>query len=108
MSHTTIAHTYTRNGVYYFARRVPRAVHGAYTKRKIIFSLKTRCPIVAANRVKKLIAKLDDHWFTLRLQTDPDLGGQPDFELVVARLLKGCLGQLLVEGGDLEGLRPSQ
>jgi hypothetical protein len=30
---------------------------------------------VAANRVKQLTAKLDDHWFTLRLQTDPDLGG---------------------------------
>ena len=75
MLHKTVPHTYTRNGVYYFARRVPRAVHGAYTKRKIIFSLKTRCPIVAENRVQKLIAKLDDHWFSLRLQTDPDLGG---------------------------------
>jgi hypothetical protein len=73
--HKTIPHTYTRNGVYYFARRVPRAVQAAYAKPKIIFSLKTRCPIVAERRVQKLIAKLDDHWFTLRLQTDPDLGG---------------------------------
>ena len=71
----TIPHTYTRNGVYYFARRVPRTVQGAYSKPKIIFSLKTRCPILAANRVKKLIAKLDEHWFALRLQTDPDFGG---------------------------------
>ena len=75
MLHKSVPHTYTRNGVYYFARRVPRAIHGAYTKPKIIFSLRTRCPIVAANRVKKLIAKLDDHWFSLRLKTDPDLGG---------------------------------
>jgi integrase len=30
---------------------------------------------VAENRVKRLVAKLDDHWFSLRLQTDPDLGG---------------------------------
>ena len=75
MLHKTVPHTYTRNGIYYFARRVPRAIHGAYAKRKIIFSLKTRCPIVAENRVKKLITKLDDHWFCLRLQTDPDLSG---------------------------------
>ncbi len=75
MLHKTVPHTYTRNGVYYFARRVPRTVQGAYSKPKIIFSLKTRCPIVAANRVKKLVAKLDDHWFFLRLQTDSDLGG---------------------------------
>ena len=75
MLHKTVPHTYTRNGVYYFARRVPRAVHGVYTKRKIIFSLKTRCPVVAENRVKRLVGKLDDHWFSLRLQTDPDLGG---------------------------------
>ena len=76
MLHKTVAHTYTRNGVYYFARRVPRAVNGAYTKRKIIFSLKTRDPIVAANRVKKLIAKLGEETVTMAGKSDDAKGGR--------------------------------
>jgi hypothetical protein len=75
MANKSVPHTYTRNGVFYFIRRIPRSLHGSCSKRRIIFSLKTRCPIVAENRVKKLIVKLEDYWFALRLQTDPDLGG---------------------------------
>ena len=73
MEHKTIPHTYTGNGFYYFARRVPRAVQAAYAKPKVIFSLKIRCPIVAERRVETLIARLENHGFTLRLPTDPDL-----------------------------------
>jgi hypothetical protein len=71
--HKTIPHIYTRNGVFCVPSRVPRSVHVAYAKPKIIFSLKIRCPIVAEQRVKTLIARLENHGFTLRLQTDPDL-----------------------------------
>ena len=37
-----VRHTYIRDGVYYFERRVPKDLHFAYKKPKIVMSLKTK------------------------------------------------------------------
>ena len=70
-----IPHTYQRNGVYYFVRRVPRAVRQHHRNHRILFSLRTRNPRTAAARAARVARQLDDHWFSLKLSSDPELGG---------------------------------
>jgi hypothetical protein len=57
---------YTKRGVYYFSRRVPRDLQGHYKIQKIAFSLKTKSLRVAQTRSAVLSAKLDEDWFALR------------------------------------------
>ncbi|MEP1207860.1 MAG: DUF6538 domain-containing protein [Rhizobiaceae bacterium] len=63
---------YTKRGVYYFSRRVPRDLQGHYKSQKIAFSLKTKSLRVAQARSAALSAKLDEDWFTLRWRSSTD------------------------------------
>lgn len=68
-------HTFTKNGVYYFVRRIPVELRRHYTSPKISFSLRTRSASVAASRAMRAASKLDEYWFHLRCR-DSELPGR--------------------------------
>ena len=64
---TKIKHTYIRDGVYYFERRVPKDLHSAYKQPKIVMSLKTKNLEHARRAAAFLTQSLDESWFKLRV-----------------------------------------
>ena len=75
MEYQTVAFTFVKQGIYYFARKVPNDLHDQYTSRKISFSLRTRKAAVARARATKAAQQLDEHWHFLRMQ-NMDLPGK--------------------------------
>lgn len=67
--HTNISNNYltTRNGIYYFQRRVPKDVKSHYKSYSITFSLKTRTRKIALRAASSLSFQLDEYWMTLRV-----------------------------------------
>jgi integrase len=57
----------TRNGIYYFQRRVPVDVRSHYKSYSIAFSLKTRTRKIALRAASSLSFQLDEYWMTLRV-----------------------------------------
>jgi integrase len=57
----------TRNGIYYFQRRVPKDVRSHYKSYSIAFSLKTRTRKIALKAASSLSFQLDKYWMTLRV-----------------------------------------
>ena len=55
----------TRNGIYYFQRRVPKDVRSHYKSYSIAFSLKTRIRKIALRAASTLSFQLDEYWMTL-------------------------------------------
>lgn len=60
--------TFTKSGVYYFERRVPRDLKDHYSSRKISYSLRTRSLRIASARAERAAQQLDEYWYHLRLQ----------------------------------------
>ena len=71
----TAPHSFVKDGVYYFGRRVPNDLRHHYTSPKIAFSLRTRSIRVADSRAIRAAQKLDEYWYHLRI-TDNDLPGK--------------------------------
>lgn len=67
--------SFTKNGIYYFERRVPADLLEHYDTRKIAYSLRTRSARVAAVRARRAADQLDDHWYYLRSK-DAELPGR--------------------------------
>jgi hypothetical protein len=67
-------HSFVKDGVYYFIRRVPNDLRHHYTSKKISYSLRTRSVTVASSRAIRAAQKLDEYWFHLRVN-DSDLPG---------------------------------
>lgn len=67
--------SFTKNGIYYFERRVPRDLSRHYSANKIVYSLRTRSAPVAASRATKAALQLDEYWYHLRLE-DRELPGK--------------------------------
>lgn len=65
-------HTYTKRGIYYFSRRVPRDLKAHYKQSRISLSLGTKSQKVAGARARTLVAKLEEDWITLRWRTSSD------------------------------------
>ena len=57
----------TRNGIYYFQRRVPTDVRSHYKSYSIAFSLKTRTRKIALRAASSLSFQLDEYWMSLRV-----------------------------------------
>ena len=57
----------TRNGIYYFQRRVPTDVRSHYKSYSIAFSLKTRIRKIALRAASSLSFQLDEYWMTLQV-----------------------------------------
>ena len=68
-------HSFVKDGVYYFCRRVPNDLQHHYTSPKISYSLRTRSVVVAASRAQRAAQKLDEYWYHLRVK-DSDLPGK--------------------------------
>jgi integrase len=66
---TYISHDYliSRNGIFYFQRRVPMDVRSHYKSHTIACSLKTRSRKMALRAASALSLQLDDYWMTLRV-----------------------------------------
>jgi integrase len=77
----TAPHSFVKDGVYYFSRRVPNDLKHHYTSPKISFSLRTRSVAVAASRAQRAARKLDEYWYHLRVK-DSDLPGKHMLRLV--------------------------
>tara|TARA_R100000935_G_scaffold57698_1_gene92240 strand:- start:19 stop:609 length:591 start_codon:yes stop_codon:yes gene_type:complete len=68
-------HTFQKDGIYYFNRRVPAVLRNHYTSPRISYSLRTRSKSVAASRAGRAAGQLDEYWFHLRSQ-DAELPGK--------------------------------
>lgn len=69
------AHTFVKEGIFYFSRRIPKDLQHHYTSSKIAYSLRTRSVAIAASRAQRAAQKLDEYWYHLRVQ-DSDLPGK--------------------------------
>lgn len=79
----SVPHSFTKDGVYYFVRRIPSDLRHHYTSPKISYSLRTRSGSVAASRAVRAAQKLDEYWYHLRIQ-DVDLPGKHMLRLAQA------------------------
>ncbi|HIF58985.1 MAG TPA: integrase [Rhodospirillales bacterium] len=57
---------YSRNGIYYFCRRIPEDLKSYYKQEKITLSLRTRNPKSARIKSASLASQLEEDWLTLR------------------------------------------
>ncbi|SMO94235.1 DUF6538 domain-containing protein [Ruegeria faecimaris] len=71
----SVPFSFTKNGIYYFERRVPRYLQRHYSSRKISYSLRTRSASVAASRASRAAHQLDEYWYYLRIR-DIELPGK--------------------------------
>jgi hypothetical protein len=74
-------HSFVKDGVYYFCRRVPNDLQQHYTSPKISYSLRTSSVVIAASRAQRAAQKLDEYWYHLRVQNS-DLPGKHMLRLV--------------------------
>ena len=59
----------SKDGIFYFVRRVPVDVQPYYSSNRISFSLKTRSLARAMRACNSILQRLEDYWLGLRLQT---------------------------------------
>ena len=56
--HQKVPFAFTKRGVYYFSRRIPKDLLGHYNTNRLVFSLKTKSMRVARQRSASLSVKL--------------------------------------------------
>lgn len=71
----SVPFSFTKDGIYYFERRVPSELRKYYEGSKIAYSLRTRSPLVATSRASRAAQQLDEYWYHLRIK-DHDLPGK--------------------------------
>ncbi len=64
----SVTFSFTKNGIYYFERRVPRNLAQHYNSSKITYSLTTRSASVTISRARRAADQLDEYWYHLRVQ----------------------------------------
>ena len=73
--HISGLHCFQKNGIWYFARRVPNDLRNHYVSNRISYSLRTRSRPVAVSRASRAAQQLDEYWYHLRPQ-NADLPGK--------------------------------
>ena len=58
----------SRNGIYYYSRRVPADLHKRFNKDRVIISLRTRSQNKALRSAQTLSDRLERYWESLRLE----------------------------------------
>ncbi len=71
----SVPFSFTKSGIYYFERRVPRDLRKHYSTSKIAYSLRTRSAPVAASRATRAAQQLAMYWYHLRIRS-VDLPGK--------------------------------
>jgi len=64
----SVPFSFTKNGIYYFERRIPSDLRGHYQASKISYSLRTRSAHLAASRAIRAGQQLDEYWYHLRIK----------------------------------------
>ena len=59
--------TYTKRGIFYFGRRVPKDVQRFYGSPRVVLSLRTKSVTKAERHAQRIAAKLEEQWDLLRL-----------------------------------------
>lgn len=62
-------HTYIKDGIYYYGRKVPKDLREHYIKDRIVMSLRTKSVNKASIASNSITAKLDAYWLNLRLSS---------------------------------------
>ena len=60
-------YTYRKDGVFYFARRVPKDMMERYEETKIVMSLRTKNRKLAERSSASISSRLDEYWMSLRI-----------------------------------------
>ena len=63
-----IHYIHQRNGVYYYARRIPSDLKGLYSNQRIVISLRTKLKRVAITSSSHLSHELESYWSSLRIK----------------------------------------
>lgn len=71
----SVPFSFTKNGIYYFERRIPTDLRKHYETGKISYSLRTRSTRIAATRARRAADQLDEYWYFLRSR-DVELPGK--------------------------------
>lgn len=71
----SVPFSFTKNGIYYFERRVPSDLRKHYLSKKITYSLRTRSAPAATSRANRAAHQLDEYWYHLRIK-DVELPGK--------------------------------
>lgn len=64
----SVPFSFTKNGIYYFERRVPSDLRNHYEAQKIAYSLRTKSALVAISRASRAAQQLDEYWYHLRIK----------------------------------------
>ena len=64
------SYTFQKNGIWYFSRRVPTDLRRHYRTGSIAYSLRTRSHRKARVRALSDAAKLDRHWYIMRMSAE--------------------------------------
>jgi len=79
----SVPFSFSKNGIFYFERRVPQDLADHYDIRKISYSLRTRSASVALSRARRAADQLDEHWYHMRVQKT-DLPGRHRLRMAVS------------------------
>ena len=67
----SVPYSFRKEGIYYFARRVPKPLIAKYGTAKISYSLRTRSAKVARKRALAEAVRLDEYWYQQRICLSP-------------------------------------
>ena len=67
---TEVPYVYSRDGIFYFTRRIPNDLKGYYRCPRLVLSLRTKSLRAAKTKSTTLAAQLDEEWMTLRWRRD--------------------------------------
>ena len=65
-----VPYVYSRDGIFYFTRRIPNDLKGYYRCPRLVLSLRTKSLRAAKTKSTTLAAQLDEEWMTLRWRRD--------------------------------------
>ena len=65
-----VPYCYSRDGIFYFTRRIPKDLQGHYRCPRIVLSLRTKSERAAQTKSTSLAARLDEEWMALRWRSN--------------------------------------
>ena len=60
-------HTYRKDGIYYYCRRVPKDLLIRYDEERIVMSLRTKSITAARRSAAAITSRLDEYWMSIRI-----------------------------------------
>ena len=60
-------HTYRKDGIFYYCRRVPKDLLIRYDEERIVMSLSTKSITAARRSAAAIISRLDEYWMSIRI-----------------------------------------